>query len=153
MKADLDWIKKLIKDHWGDEITVSRGKVYRPDELPGFIAVNPEGGQIGLVTYSIHQKECEIITLNSLTPNRGVGAALVSSVRAKALDAGCSRLFLITSNDNLKAINFYQQWGFRLVKIHYGAVNLSRKIKPSIPVTSPDGIPIQDEIEFEISFD
>ena len=68
-----------------------------------------------------------------------------------AARAGCRRLWLITTNDNTPAINFYRHLGFSLVAIHEGAVNLSRRLKPEIPETGVGGVPIRDELEFEIS--
>ena len=50
----------------------------------------------------------------------------------------------------MHALGFYQKRGFRLVAVHPGAVNESRKLKPEIPLIGNDGIPIRDEIELEI---
>jgi len=50
----------------------------------------------------------------------------------------------------LNALGFYQKRGFELVAVHRGAVNESRKIKPSIPLVGMNGIPLRDEIELEI---
>jgi hypothetical protein len=57
---------------------------------------------------------------------------------------------LITTNDNLHALGFYQKRGFRLVAVHSNALAASRKIKPSIPDFGMHGIPLRDEIELEI---
>jgi|GEM_PF-5166799 len=45
--------------------------------------------------------------------------------------------------------SFYQKRGFDLKEIHRNAVEAARKIKPSIPLFSEDGVPIKHEIEFE----
>jgi hypothetical protein len=63
---------------------------------------------------------------------------------------GCTRLWLITTNDNLHALRFYQKRGFMLVAVHRNAVEQSRKLKPEIPLYGKDGIPIRDEIELEM---
>jgi RimJ/RimL family protein N-acetyltransferase len=73
-------------------------------------------------------------------------------VADEALKMNCKRLWLITTNDNLNALGFYQQLGFKLVKINRGAVNESRKIKPSIPLIGMNNIPLRDEIELELVF-
>jgi hypothetical protein len=57
---------------------------------------------------------------------------------------------LITTNDNLHAIGFYQKRGFQMAAIHRGAVNEARKLKPSIPMIGAHGIPMRDEIELEM---
>ena len=57
---------------------------------------------------------------------------------------------LITTNDNTHALRFYQKLGFELTALYCHAVDLSRKLKPSIPETGQDGIPIRDEIELQL---
>ena len=57
---------------------------------------------------------------------------------------------MITTNDNRRAISFYQKYGFTIAAIHHNALEESRKLKPSIPITGIDGIPLKDEIEMEI---
>jgi ribosomal protein S18 acetylase RimI-like enzyme len=66
-----------------------------------------------------------------------------------ARKAGCYRVWLITSNDNLHALKFYQNYGFRLVTVYPNALDISRKLKPEIPLVGLDGIPLRDEIELE----
>ncbi|MFP3471139.1 GNAT family N-acetyltransferase, partial [Micrococcus sp. SIMBA_144] len=63
--------------------------------------------------------------------------------------SGCSRITLITTNDNLAALKFYQKRGFVMTAIHRNAVEKARKIKPEIPLIGNDGIPIRDEIQLE----
>jgi hypothetical protein len=57
---------------------------------------------------------------------------------------------LITTNDNIDAIRFYQRRGMRLVAVHRDAVDDARRAKPSIPMIGEYGIPIHDELEFEL---
>jgi GNAT superfamily N-acetyltransferase len=147
--TDRDWVIRFTKEHWGADYVVAHGVVYHPHELSGFAAVDPSGHIVGLVTYSVQRSECEIVTLNSVSQGVGVGTALLNAVKAVALKARCSRLWLITTNDNLRALGFYQRRGYELVAVHRGAVDFSRKLKPSIPLVSPDGIPMRDEIELE----
>jgi len=150
--ADDPWIKALIKESWGAEMVFVHGTSYRPAALPGFVAVR-DGAAVGLVTYTIANAgdACEIVTLDSLREGQGIGSALVEAVRETARRAGCSRLWLITTNDNTRALRFYQQRGFRLVAVHRDAVDKARKFKPQIPMTGDDNIPIRDEIELEIA--
>jgi N-acetylglutamate synthase-like GNAT family acetyltransferase len=75
---------------------------------------------------------------------------LIDKAIEEARIRGCRRLFLITTNDNLNALGFYQKRGFEIVAIYRGAVNESRKRKPSIPQVGMNGIPLRDEIELEI---
>jgi ribosomal protein S18 acetylase RimI-like enzyme len=147
--SDSEWIKCLLRDHWGSAVVVSRGKLYYADQLSGFVATEQDE-KIGLITYSINGTECEIVTLNSVREDRGVGSALLKAVESVARHAGCACLRLITTNDNLKALRFYQRRGFLLVAVHRNAVERSRALKPEIPVTGNDGIPIRDELELEL---
>jgi N-acetylglutamate synthase-like GNAT family acetyltransferase len=75
---------------------------------------------------------------------------LINAVLGEARKQNCGRVFLITTNDNMQALRFYQKRGFELVAVHRGAVNESRKIKPSISLIGNDGIPLRDEIELEM---
>ena len=147
--SDSEWVKCLLRDHWGSSNVVSRGKVYQGDQLPGLFATCRDE-KIGLITYSFHGTECEIVTLDSVRENRGVGSALLKAVEALARQAGCTCLRLITTNDNLKALRFYQKRGFMLIALHRNAVGHSRTLKPEIPLRGNDGIPIRDELELEL---
>jgi len=104
-----------------------------------------------LVTYRINGNKCEIVTLNCLVEGAGIGSALIDTVREMAISAHCKRLWLITTNDNTKALRFYQKRGFSLVAIYPNALEQSRQLKPEIPLVGNDGIPIRDEIELEFS--
>jgi N-acetylglutamate synthase-like GNAT family acetyltransferase len=148
-KEDKDWLTSLLTEHWGSVKMVTRGKIHKADELPGFIAVQ-EGKPAGLLTYQINGKECEITSMNSLVENKGIGSALIDAVKSAAATAGCKRLWLITTNDNTKALRFWQKRGFSLVAIYRNAVEQSRRLKPEIPLMGNDGIPIRDEIELEM---
>jgi ribosomal protein S18 acetylase RimI-like enzyme len=53
---------------------------------------------------------------------------------------------LVTTNDNVDAIRFYQRRGYRIASIDRGAVDRARSIKPSIPLIGFHGIPIRDEL-------
>lgn len=131
------------------EIVVSRGHVHRLDRLPGYIAL-VNGLIAGLITYHIQDDECEIVSLDSKLENRGIGSALIKKVLEVAKSLQCKRVWLITSNDNIRAIRFYQKRGFDLAGIHLNAITEARKIKPSIPVIGYDDIPVKHEIEFEM---
>jgi len=147
--ADRDWVARHVTEQWGAEIVVAHGALYHPGDLPGFVA-EMAGEVAGLVTFHIAGDACEIVTLDSLSEGKGVGTTLIEAVKAAAIAAGCRRLWLITTNDNLHALGFYQKRGFRLVTVHPGAVDAARRLKPEIPLIGNEGIPIQDEIELEI---
>jgi hypothetical protein len=66
-----------------------------------------------------------------------------------ARDARCRRVWLVTTNDNVPAQAWYERRSFRRVAVHEGAVSVSRKLKPSIPLIAHGGVPVTDEIEYE----
>lgn len=149
-KEDREWIRRWLVFQWGAEVVISHDEVFHPADLPGFIAVdNITQEQIGLVTYHFDGKDCEIITLDSLREGIGIGSALIEAVKDHATKVGCSRLFLVTTNDNIYSLRFYQKRGFKLVKINVGAADRAREKKPEIPKTGYFGIPIHDEVELE----
>jgi ribosomal protein S18 acetylase RimI-like enzyme len=143
------WIKEKLYEHWGSTRVVTRQKMYNADDLPGFIVFEKEQ-PIGLITYSIQNQECEIITLNSFREQQGIATMLLGAVTSIAREQNCHRIWLITTNDNLKALGFYQKRGFRLVAVYPDALKESRRLKPEIPEIGLNNIPLRDEIELEI---
>jgi DNA-3-methyladenine glycosylase I len=149
---DKAWVKQFVTERWGADTVVAHGVIYYPHDLPGFVAVQNET-KVGLITYTIAGNSCEIVTIDSLRPGNGVGTALIDAVKTMARQSGCTRLWLVTTNDNLNALRFYQKRGFVLVAVHRNAVAQSRQLKPAIPLIGNDGIPIRDEIELEMHLD
>jgi ribosomal protein S18 acetylase RimI-like enzyme len=61
------------------------------------------------------------------------------------------RIWLVTTNDNVDALRFYQRRGFRLRALRPGAVDEARRLlKPRIPATGIYGIELRDELELEL---
>ncbi len=154
--ADRQWLKHFLTEHWGSNKIITRGRIHYADRLPGFIAVQNVAGQdsskgerLGVVTYHCLANECEVITLDSLVEGKGIGTALLIDVEKQALELDCKRLWLVTTNDNAHALQFYLRRGFHLAWIHRGAVDLARHLKPEIPLIGMNGIPIHDEIEMD----
>jgi ribosomal protein S18 acetylase RimI-like enzyme len=147
--ADCPRLRQFWIERWGGEEVILRGNIYRPEQLEGFV-LKEENEWVGLITLFIKDKECEVTSLDSLREGQGIGTQLIRKSIEEARARSCNRLFLITTNDNLHALGFYQKRGFEIVTIYRGAVNESRKRKPSIPLIGMDGIPLRDEIELEI---
>jgi ribosomal protein S18 acetylase RimI-like enzyme len=147
--TDHDWVCRVIVTEWGAEIVVAHGEVFHPADLPGFAVFIGEE-PVGVLTYNIMGNECEIVTLNSWREGLGVGTSLIEATRQVAFRTGCSRLFLVTTNNNLVALRFYQKRGFVISAVRINAIAESRKLKPQIPFLDADGVSIRDEIELEI---
>ncbi len=148
-ESDIEWIRELLTENWGSSKVVTRGVIHKADSLPGLIAEKGEQ-RIGLLTYKIDNRNLEIVTLNVLKRREGIGRRLVNEALRIASNFNCSRVWVITTNDNTPAIEFYKAIGFKIVTIHKGAVDESRKLKPEIPLSGIDGIKISDEIELEM---
>jgi ribosomal protein S18 acetylase RimI-like enzyme len=147
---DKEQIASLIKERWGTEYIVVHNTIYLPCNLNGFIAF--ENARLaGLVTYIIENGMCEIVSLDSLQERRGIGSTLVDFVINEAVKNKCTSVWLITTNDNEKAASFYRKKGFELVEIYVDTVSESRMIKPEIPLTGENGIPITDELKFSLA--
>lgn len=144
------WANALIEDRWGSVKVVTRGRMHDTSRLPGFLAVRGDE-PVGLATYHMAGDQCEMVSLDSLDEGIGIGTALVRAVEGIARSSGCKRLWLITTNDNLAAVRFYQKRGLHIAAIHLDALDESRRLKPEIPITGIDGIPIRDEIELELN--
>ena len=81
----------------------------------------------------------------------GAWPGTVGAVRERARAEGCGRLWLVTTNDNVRAIRFYQRLGMDLVGVSLGAVDVARaRLKPSIPERGHDEIPIRHELTFAL---
>jgi N-acetylglutamate synthase-like GNAT family acetyltransferase len=147
--ADRPWIEDLLRGSWESTVVVSRGVAHDAAQLPALIATR-DGAAIGLATYRVEGGECEIVSLDAVEPRGGAGTALLIAAADEARRLGCRRLWLITSNDNLDALRFYQRRGMRLVAVHRDAIEEARRLKPAIPATGGYGIPIRDELELEL---
>jgi ribosomal protein S18 acetylase RimI-like enzyme len=147
---DRAWAVEVESESWSEPVVARLGELVDPTQLPGFIALL-DGQRAGLASYAVRGAECELVTIRSLQEGRGVGRALLDAVRGAAIEAGCTRLWLITTNDNLRALELYQRWGMDIVAFHRHAVTEARRrLKPSIPTHGALGIPIAHELELEL---
>jgi GNAT superfamily N-acetyltransferase len=149
--GDRDWIVDELTRNWGGVEISSLDVWYRVDELPALVAC-VGADRVGLVTHTIPRtgEGCEVLTLSSRLENAGIGTMLLDAAAQRARLAGCRRVFLTTTNDNLRAIGFYQRRGWSMVAVHRGAMDRARAVKPSIPLMGMNNIPLHDEIEFEL---
>ena len=146
--TDRNWLRTVWVEDWGGDSMVTRGRVHHLRDLPGLIAWQGDE-RVGAATYCLEEGACELMSLNALSQGQGVGTLLLTAVEEAARQAGCSRVWLITSNDNLDAVRFYQRRGYRLVAVYPGAVDEARKVKPTIPLVGFHGIPLHDDWELE----
>ncbi len=146
---DRDQVARFIERHWGSTRVISCGQMYYPHELEGIIE-RRDGEIVGLLTMHVDGDAMELLTLNATLEGQGIGSSLMLAAIDETRKRGLARVWLSTTNDNLRAVGFYQRLGFRMIEIHIGAVDEARKIKPQIPKVGRDGIAIHDEIIMEL---
>lgn len=140
-------VSDFFSKHWGTTEMVLSSGVYHCDELDGYVYKGTKGEIVGLVTYIRHNEEiCEVISLDSVDEGQGIGSSLMFVIEEKARGFGAKAVQLITTNDNLHALSFYQKRGYVLKSLYPNAVEIARTIKPSIPFVASNGIPIRDEL-------
>ena len=116
-----------MTERWGAPVAAGGGRLHRLDDLPGFAAVSADGTVAGVVTYLIEADVCEVVSIDAVVQGEGVGTALLEATCAAAVAAGCRRVHLITTNDNVDALRFYQRRGFVLIGAAAGS---GRRVAP-----------------------
>jgi N-acetylglutamate synthase-like GNAT family acetyltransferase len=147
-ESDNEIINKIIRG-WGSDIIVSRGKKYTAKNTNGILSLY-NNDVVGICLYNIFNNNCEIVLLEIFEKNKGIGTELINKIKEIAINKECKRIWVVTSNDNIDALRFYQKRGFIMANIYINSFNELRKIKPEIPLTGNYNIPIRDEIELEI---
>ena len=109
--SDREEVAAFIEQHWRSRLVMSHGHKYYPHREEGFLE-RRDGRIVGLVTYHVDGEVLELLTLNATLEREGIGSSLMLSVIERARDKGCRRVMLTTTNDNLRAIGFYQRLGF-----------------------------------------
>ena len=142
-------VERIAAESWGAIQVAVHRELYDLREMPCIIAVSDDQELLGYCYYRFADTECEIMAIESLEPNTGVGSLLVKAIIEKARDEHCKRVYLQTTNDNTNAFRFYQRRGFTICAFRINELDYSRKLKPSIPLLGDDDIPLMHEIEFE----
>lgn len=147
-ESDRVWAEPFMHREFGGPLQARRGSLLDVLALPGFVAERAER-PIGLVTYRLEDDECELAFIGALERHTGVGTALLDALLRTVGDRG--RIWLVTTNDNLEALRFYQRRGFVLSELRPGAVDAARQhLKPQISRVGDFGIPLRDELELEL---
>ncbi|MBD5485038.1 MAG: GNAT family N-acetyltransferase [Lachnospiraceae bacterium] len=143
-----DLINAFIKQHWCTTTMIIRGKEIDMTKTEGFYFKEGED-IISLITYIVYDNVLEITSLDSLREKQGIGSKLIETVIHEARERKLQKIVLITTNDNINAIRFYQKRGFDMAHLYRNAMDISRKLKPEIPLIGENSIPLRHEIEFE----
>ena len=141
-------VNQFFIDNWFSTDISLRGEIIDCTKVDGFL-VQENNTIIGLVTYKFFGDICEIVSIDSKRENLGLGSALLKEVEHVAIENNCKKMRLVTTNDNLRALQFYQKRGYCLTKIYPNAMDEVRKQKPDVPLIGENGIPLRDELELE----
>ena len=145
--SDLDWAEPLVAAEMGGRWQVRRGERVDALQPPGWVGER-DGRPVGLLTAAARDDGWELVLLLTTERRTGVATSLVDRLLEEARRAGAPRVWVVTTNDNLGALAFYQRAGLRLSALRPGAVDAARAtLKPEIPTTGKDGLPIRDELE------
>ncbi|MBQ6320036.1 MAG: GNAT family N-acetyltransferase [Lachnospiraceae bacterium] len=121
-----DRINDFIMHQWFTMQMVVHGESIDLSKAEGWYA-SEDNEIIGLVTYRFTGNDMEILSLDSLVENKGTGTALLHQAISEARNAG-----------------------FDMICFYQNALDDARKIKPEIPLTGIDEIPLKHEIELEL---
>ncbi|MGB3439907.1 MAG: GNAT family N-acetyltransferase [Actinophytocola sp.] len=148
--ADRPVVTPILVREWGSTqvVALSLGGVVDASTLPGWLA-EADGEVVGLITYVVRDDVAELVTINAFAGG-GVGAALLAELAGYCRADGIRAIHVTTTNDNTRALRFYQRAGFHLTALRPGAVAQARKSKPEIPERGFDDIPIRDELELSM---
>ena len=113
-------LEPLLRENWGGPLIASRGRLLDARLLPG-LWVGETGNLLGYLLYHPEGDQWEVALLEALEQGRGVGSSLLGAVEELARRCGCKRLWLVTTNDNIHALAFYQRRGFSLAALHRDA--------------------------------
>ena len=101
-----------------------------------------------LTTPTAVEAEVRVVAVDAATRGQGIGRALLTAAERALAARGVRRAWLVTTNDNLTALALYQKAGWTLAALRRGAIDqLRQTVKPSIPATGQNGIPLRDELE------
>lgn len=139
-----------IWQRWGLPLVTMQG-VYWPEDVEGLVIKNGGETILGLITWAVSGERAEVVSIDALTRGRGHGRLLLTAAEHHLAEQGMTLLSVVTSNDNLPAVGFYQKLGFRLIRIHLDGMDRVREHKPNITHVGLAGLPLTDMWELEKS--
>ena len=146
--ADQPYLRRSLTAAFSGTLVAAHDELIDAAALPAAIAWHGSEPS-GLLTYRVAGADWEVVSIAADRSGSGVGSALLGWVRETAVAAGAARLWLVTTNNNVNALRFYQRHGYDLVAVHRDAVTRARALKPAIPEVL-DGIPVRHELELEV---
>lgn len=141
--ATPDDIDRLVREHWGLPI-VCIDRLYEPAGLEGLVWRDGAGEVQGLVTWSVKGDWAEIVTMDAFVQGAHIGGRLLDGAEEVLRERGVRTVVVVTTNDNLRAMAFYVRRGYRVVRLDLDGMERVRALKPQVPETGHEGLPLRD---------
>lgn len=149
---DRPWLAGLAEERWHGAVVLS-GELIRPAAMPALIATDEAGRRLGALTFLPRRRpdgvHTELVTIDAVDPGSGAGGVLLDALVTLARQESWRRVWLVTTNDNTRALRSYQRSGWELVALHRDAMDDVRRLKPGVPTHGLDGIPLRHQLELE----
>lgn len=141
-------LKELFESNWGSIYMIYDSKKINLLEIE-HIEISNDSTVEGILTFFEDQTDVHIVSLNAFVFGKGIGSQLLEELESIAKGRKKKTIFVETTNDNCKAIKFYQTHGFDMYQLKINEVSSQRILKPSIPLNGCYGIPIKHIIKFK----
>jgi GNAT superfamily N-acetyltransferase len=143
-EIEADW-----REFTGGPPVVGILREYQPADVEGIVWRDRDSDRRAVVTWWVDGEQAEIASVHAEPPGEGAGTRVMDAAEEELRRRGVTTVVLATTNDNARALNFYIRRGYRLVRIHLDAMDRVRALKPGVPLTGRDGVPLQDMWELE----
>jgi hypothetical protein len=148
VKDDARWAVELLGRTTG-RYRFRRGGATDAANLPGIVAMNA-ATPVALATVLATKHEIEIIAVASEPGyDHATGQLLTAVIAASGL--GCKRIAIVCYNAELSLQRLVQQAGFTMCAVRAGAIASARpRLERGQIPSNIGGVPVRDEIEFEL---
>ncbi|MCH8815872.1 MAG: GNAT family N-acetyltransferase [Chloroflexi bacterium] len=143
-EVERDW-----REFTGGGPVVGILRQYEASDVQGLIWDDESSGHRGLVSWWVDGERAEIVSVHAEPTGGAIGTRLMDAAEDELRRCGVMKVVLATTNDNVRALNFYLKRGYRLVRVHLDAMDAVRRVKPAVPEIGRDGIPLRDMWEVE----
>jgi ribosomal protein S18 acetylase RimI-like enzyme len=148
-QAPPDLVAQLWSGFTGLPIVTVNCNYDDPASVEAFVCRDENDDVQGHVSFAIEGELGEIVTLEAVQQGRHIGGRLIDAAEAEMTQRGVRRVVVTTTGDNLRAQAFYQRRGYRLKRIELDGMSRVRELKPNVPQTGYEGLPLLDMWQFE----
>jgi GNAT superfamily N-acetyltransferase len=147
--ASPDEIERLWREFNGLPIVTVTRTYDDAEGAEALVCRGDDGGTLGHVSWSISGDTAEIVTIEAVEQGRHLGGRLLDAAESRIREHGVKRIIVTTTNDNLRAQAFYMRRRYRLARVERDGMERVRALKPTVPPTGHEGLPLRDMWEFE----